>query len=175
MAPRRARPPKTVDEYMARVPPKFRATLQRLRRLIKAAAPDAEEVISYQMPAFRQNGMLVYSAAFEDHCSLFVASDEVRRRFAAELKPFATGKGTLRFTPEQPPPARLVTRIVQVRVAENAARRSPGTVRHDSSSGSSRRRSSSSRRGGAGTAGRRHASRTKTASDGMPSERTKSM
>ena len=58
--PQPAPAPKTVDEYLARVPPKFRATLKRLRKTIKAAAPDAEEVISYQMPAFRQNGMLVY-------------------------------------------------------------------------------------------------------------------
>ncbi len=115
---------KTVDEYMARVPAKFRTALQRLRKTIKAAAPDAEEIISYQMPAFRQDGMLVYYAAFKDHCSLFVASDQVRRQFAAELKPFETGKGTLQFTPDQPLPDELVTRIVKVRVAENAARRS---------------------------------------------------
>ena len=122
MTPRPAPAPKTVDEYLARVPPKFRATLQRLRKTIKAAAPDAEEVISYQMPAFRQNGMLVYFAAFEDHCSLFVGSPKVRRQFSAELKPFMRGKGTLRFTPDRPLPAGLVTRIVKVRVAENAAR-----------------------------------------------------
>lgn len=124
MAPRSAPTPKTVDEYMARVPPKFRATLQRLRKTIKAAAPDAEEVISYQMPAFRQNGVLVYFAAFQDHCSLFVGSPAVRRRFSSELKPLMTGKGTVRFTPERPLPAGLVTRIVKARVAENAARRS---------------------------------------------------
>ena len=116
--------PKTVDEYLARVPPKFRASLQRLRKTIKAAAPDAEEVISYQMPAFRQNGMLVYFAAFEDHCSLFAVSSKVRRRFSAELKPFLRGKGTVRFTLDRPLPAGLVTRIVKARVAENAARRS---------------------------------------------------
>lgn len=102
----------------------FRATLQRLRKTIRAAAPDADEVISYQMPAFRQNGMLVYFAAFEDHCSLFVGSATVRRAFSAELKPFMTGKGTLRFTPDQPLPTGLVTRIVKARVAENDARRS---------------------------------------------------
>src|SRR6266545_5283854 len=124
MRPERSPTPKTVDEYMARVPPEFRAPLERLRKTIKAAAPDAEEIISYQMPAFRQDGMLVYYAAFKDHCSLFVASDQVRRQFAAELKPFETGKGTLQFTPDQPLPDELVTRIVKVRVAENAARRS---------------------------------------------------
>ncbi len=124
MAPPRTAPPKTVDEYLARVPPEFRATLQRLRRTIKAAAPDAEEVISYRMPAFRQNGMLVYFAAFADHCSLFVGSATVRRRFSTELKPFMTGKGTLQFTPDRPLPARLVARIVKARVAENTGRRS---------------------------------------------------
>lgn len=123
MASMKARPAKTIDEYMANVPPKFRPTLQRLRKTIKAAAPDAEEVISYQMPAFRQNGMLVYFAAFSGHCSLFVGSDKVRREFAEELKPFKAGKGTLQFTPAHPIPAGLVTRIVKVRLAENAARR----------------------------------------------------
>lgn len=116
--------PKTVDEYLARVPPKFRPALERLRKTIRAAAPDAEEYIGYGMPAFRQEGYLVYYAAFKDHCSLFVASDTVRRQFSAELKPFERGKGTLHFTPERPIPARLVTRIVKARLAENAARRS---------------------------------------------------
>ncbi len=123
MALRPGPAPGTVDEYLARVPPKFRTTLRRLRATIRTAAPDAEEIISYRMPAFRQNGILVYYAAFEDHCSLFVASPEIRRRFSAELKPFMAGKGTLRFTPESPLPAGLVTRIVKARVAENAARR----------------------------------------------------
>jgi uncharacterized protein YdhG (YjbR/CyaY superfamily) len=116
--------PKTVDEYMARIPPKFRTPLQRLRKTVKAAAPDAEEVISYHMPAFRQNGILVYYGAFKDHCSLFIASDKVRRQFAAELKQFEAGKGTHRFIPDRPLPADLVARIVKARVAENAARRS---------------------------------------------------
>lgn len=123
MALQQAPAPKPVDEYMARIPAKFRTTLQRLRKTIRAAAPGAEEVMSYQMPAFRQNGMLVYYSAFKDHCSLFVASDRVRRQFSTELKPFMAGKGTLRFTPERPMPADLVTRLVKARVAENTARR----------------------------------------------------
>jgi uncharacterized protein YdhG (YjbR/CyaY superfamily) len=124
MAPRRAPASKTVDEYLEHVPATFRTALRRLRKTIKAAAPDADEVISYRMPAFRQNGMLVYYAAFSDHCSLFVGSAQVRRQFSAELKPFEAGKGTVRFTPDRPLPADLVTRIVKARVAENAARRS---------------------------------------------------
>jgi uncharacterized protein YdhG (YjbR/CyaY superfamily) len=108
-----------VDEYLARVPAHMRAVLQRLRKTIRAVAPQAEEVLSYRIPAFRQNGMLVYYAAFKDHCSFFVASTVVSRRFAAELKPFATGKGTFRFTPQQPIPAILVRKIVRARIAEN--------------------------------------------------------
>jgi uncharacterized protein YdhG (YjbR/CyaY superfamily) len=124
MAPQRASAPKTVDEYLAAVPPKFRTALQQLRKTIRAAAPDAVEVINYQMPAFRQNGMLVYFSAFKDHCSFFVGSAKVRRQFSAELKPFEAGKGTVHFTPDRPLPADLVTRIVKARVAENVARRS---------------------------------------------------
>ena len=97
--------------------------LRRLRRTIQAAAPDAEEILSYGMPAFRQRRILVYFAAFKDHCSLFVGSAGVRRQFSAELGPFMTGKGTARFTPDRPLPARLVTRIVKARVAEIAVRR----------------------------------------------------
>lgn len=114
----------SVDEYLKSVPKDARAALNKLRKTIKAAAPDAEEVISYQIPAFRQNGMLVYYAAFKDHCSLFVGSAKVRRQFSAELKPSKAGKGTVHFTPDRPLPVDLVTRIVKARVAENAARRS---------------------------------------------------
>lgn len=121
--PRRP-PPASVDEYLAAVPPKYRAALEKLRRTIRAAAPEAEETISYGMPAFRQDGMLVYYAAFQDHGSFFIGSPAARRRFAEELRPFAGGKGTVRFTLEHPLPANLVTRIVTARVAENARRRS---------------------------------------------------
>ncbi len=122
MARMRATAPKTVDEYLAGVPPRYRAALQRLRRTIAAAAPEAEETISYQMPAFRQGGMLVYFAAFSDHLSLFIGSATSRSRFAAELEPFLAGKGTVHFTPERPLPDELVARIVRARVAENVAR-----------------------------------------------------
>ncbi len=111
-----------VEAYLAKVPPAMRDALQRLRRTIQAAAPKAEEVISYQMPAFRYQGNLVYYAAFRDHCSLFIGSVDTQRKFAEELKPFAAGKGTVHFTPERPLPAPLVTRIVKARVAENEAR-----------------------------------------------------
>jgi uncharacterized protein YdhG (YjbR/CyaY superfamily) len=118
-----SRIPAGVESYLAGVPPEYRAALQRLRRTIRAAAPKAEELLSYKMPAFRQDGMLVYYGAFSDHCSLFVGSAETRRKFAAEFRPFESGKGTLRFTPDHPLPTALVTRIVRQRLAENAARR----------------------------------------------------
>lgn len=122
-APRKSSKPEPVEEYLARVPPKFRTVLKKLRAIIRAAAPEAVEVISYKMPAFRLNGMLVYFAAFKDHCSFFVGSSSVRRQFAEQLKPFESGKGTLRFSPERPLPPTLVKRIVKARVAENASRR----------------------------------------------------
>ncbi|HXQ94317.1 MAG TPA: DUF1801 domain-containing protein [Thermoplasmata archaeon] len=120
---RDAPPPASVAAYLAEVPSKSRKEFARLRRTIRAAAPEAEEVISYRMPALRQNGIVVYYGAFEDHCSLFVASPSVRHGFSAELKPFESGKGTLRSTPGRPIPAALVTRIVKARLAENAARK----------------------------------------------------
>lgn len=119
-APRAGRA--AVDAYLAEVPPDLRKALQDLRKTIRAAAPEAEEIISYQMPAFRHHGNLVYYAAFRDHCSFFIGSVVTQRTFAAELKSFAAGKGTVHFTPEHPLPSGLVARIVKARVAENEAR-----------------------------------------------------
>ena len=113
-----------MEEYLAQAPANSRRTLAELRKIIRKAAPDAEEVFSYRMPAYRQNGRLVYIAAFKDHCSLFMASYAVYRRFSAELKPFQAGKATLRFTGEQPLPAGLITRMVKARVEENSLRAS---------------------------------------------------
>lgn len=122
--PKRPSPiPEPIQRYMDEVPPEHRAALVRLRRTIRAAAPEAEEVLSYKMPAFRLKGMLVYYASFKDHCSFFVGSSTVRARFSEELKPFETGKGTLQFTPDSPIPSDLITRLVKARVAENAGRR----------------------------------------------------
>src|SRR5881398_2199144 len=116
MAPQENASPEMVDDYLARLTPRFRTALQQLRRTIKAAAPGAEEIISYKMPAFRDNGMLVYYGAFKDHCSFFIASAKVRRQFSAELEPLETGKGTLRFMPGRPLPSDLVIRIVKARL-----------------------------------------------------------
>ena len=117
--------PANVEEYMAALPQGSRKALERLRKTIKAAAPEATEAISYQMPAFRDHGrVLVYYAAFKDHYSLFPASGAVIETFAEELKPYLTSKGTIRFDLGKPLPVALVKKIVKARLEENAERQS---------------------------------------------------
>lgn len=113
-----------VDAYLAAVPAEQRAALEHLRATIRAAAPHATEAISYQMPAFRDGDRLLVSyAAFKKHCSVFPMSGAVIEAIGGELEPYAAGKGTLRFDPAAPMPDHLVRRIVEARLAENAARR----------------------------------------------------
>ena len=114
-------PARDVDDYLARVPEEVRATLEKLRKTIKAAAPRATEVISYQMPMYKQNGMLVGFAAFKDHCSLFPGA-AVMNAHKEELKRYDTSKGTIRFPAGKPLPAMLVKKLVKARIAENEAR-----------------------------------------------------
>ncbi len=111
----------TIDEYLKNLPDDVRTVLEKLRTTIKAAAPRAEEVISYGMPAFKQNGMLVYFAAFKDHLSFFPGSAQVLDKHE-ELKAFKTSKGTIQFTVDKPLPIALVKKIVKARVEENEAR-----------------------------------------------------
>jgi uncharacterized protein YdhG (YjbR/CyaY superfamily) len=113
-----------VEAYLQALPQPMRLALERLRKLIREAAPDAEEVISYQMPGFRHQGVLVTYAAFTDHCSFFPMSPAVLEALTGELTGFVTSKGTIRFTPEKPLPEALVKRIVRARVAENESRKS---------------------------------------------------
>jgi uncharacterized protein YdhG (YjbR/CyaY superfamily) len=112
----------SVDEYLATLPAEMRRALEALRETIRAAAPEATETISYHMPTFRLQGrFLVSYAAFKEHCSLFPASKAVMEAHGEALKPYFSGKGTLRFTPDRPIPAPLVKKIVKTRVEENAA------------------------------------------------------
>jgi len=113
----------TVDEYMTALPADRRAAMQLLRSTIKTAVPDAVEVISYKMPAFRSHGgqFLVSYDAFKAHYSLFPASEAVVEACGAELTPYLSGKGTIRFPADRPIPVALVTKILEVRWAENAA------------------------------------------------------
>jgi uncharacterized protein YdhG (YjbR/CyaY superfamily) len=115
--------PSSVDEYLAGVPAEARAALEKLRKQISAAAPEAVEAISYQMPGFKVRGRaLVAYAAFKDHCSLFPMSGKVIEDHKAELGAHVTGKGTIQFTVDDPLPAALVKKIVEARLAETAAR-----------------------------------------------------
>lgn len=116
--------PTSVDDYLAALPEERRAALAELRQTINAAAPEATETIAYQMPALRSHGgqFLVSYAAFKNHYSLFPASDAVIAALGEKLTPYLAGKGTIRFPADKPIPAAVVTKIVEVRVAENAAR-----------------------------------------------------
>ena len=100
--------PINIDEYIKAQPSEVRGLLQKIRATIKESAPGATEVISYKMPAFKFHGVLVYFAAFKDHCSLFPASNSVIKKMAEELKPFDVSKGTIRFTIEHPLPLQLI-------------------------------------------------------------------
>jgi uncharacterized protein YdhG (YjbR/CyaY superfamily) len=117
-------PVETVDDYLAALPTKERAVLQELRQTIKAAAPEAEEVISYRIPLYKHHGHLVGFGAFKKHCSLFVTDSAVPQEFAEELEPYEVTHTTIHFSVERPLPAALVTKIVELRIAENEARRS---------------------------------------------------
>lgn len=116
--------PKSVDEYLANVPEPARSTLKKIRAVVRSAVPkESTEVISYQIPAFKYKGMLLWYAAFSDHCSLFPGSSSVTKRFANELKSFETSKGTIRFPLDKPPPAALIKKLVKARVAQNESKK----------------------------------------------------
>lgn len=114
----------SVAEYLRAVPPKQRAALQQLRKTIKAAAPGAEEVISYGMPGYKYRGRaLVYFAAFKNHMSFFPASNKVIAAHRDLLEGYgSSGKGTIQFTVDQPLPATLVKKMVKARLKENEAK-----------------------------------------------------
>jgi uncharacterized protein YdhG (YjbR/CyaY superfamily) len=118
----RGAPADSVDSYLAALPDEVRITLEKLRKAIKAAAPKAEEVISYQMPAYKYHGVLVYFAAFKDHCSFFPASKAILKIFNRELESYDASGATIRFYVEHPLPAALVKKIVKIRMQENEAR-----------------------------------------------------
>ena len=111
-------PPKSVDDYLAGVPQPARGTLNKIRATIRSAAPpEATEVISYGIPAFKHNGVLIWFAAFSNHCSLFPTA-AVIEKFKRELKGFAISKGTIQFPTDKPLPAALVKKMVKARVAQ---------------------------------------------------------
>jgi uncharacterized protein YdhG (YjbR/CyaY superfamily) len=116
----------TVDGYLATVPAEARPALDTLRATIAATIPKATETISYRILAYRLDGrMVVWCAGFKDHLSLYPASAGVRKALAAELGPYFSGKGTIRFDLDRRLPVALVKKIVKVRIKENEAASRP--------------------------------------------------
>lgn len=112
----------TVASYLKKLKPDQRAALMKLRKAVKAAAPGAEECISYRIPAFRLDGrMLVWYAAMNNHCSFFPGAYAIET-LGRDLKKYETSKGTIRFQPDTPLPATLVRKLVKARIAERAKR-----------------------------------------------------
>ena len=108
----------SIDEYIATFPEEIQAILQTIRETIRAAAPDAEEKISYQMPTFFLKGNLVHFAAFKNHIGFYPTPSGVET-FKEELARYQGAKGSIRFPLDEPMPLDLITRIVKMRVAEN--------------------------------------------------------
>jgi len=109
---------KNIDEYIASFPEGLHGNLQKLRQVIKQAAPEAEETISYNMPAFKLNWVLVWFAGFKNHIGLYPKVSAIEA-FKRELSGYELSKGTIRFPLDKPIPCDLVTKIVKFRVEEN--------------------------------------------------------
>lgn len=116
--------PATVDEYLAALSDDDRTALESMRATIRAAAPEAAESIAYSMPAFRSHGrqFLVSYAAYQRHFSLFPASEDVVTGLGDEIAPYLAGRGTIRFPKGRPLPLDTIRKVIEIRLAENAAR-----------------------------------------------------
>jgi uncharacterized protein YdhG (YjbR/CyaY superfamily) len=112
----------TVKEYLDQFPPEQRAELEKIRKAIKDAAPKAEESISYGMPGYKLNGVLVYFGGFKNHCSFFPGGNLAIQQFSEELKTYKTSKGTIQLPLDKPIPVTLIKKIVKARVKENELR-----------------------------------------------------
>src|SRR5689334_14558589 len=112
---------RSIDEYIAGFPADIQARLEAVRAAIRAAAPEAQERISYQMPTFALHGNLVHFAAFKNHIGFYPGSNGIAA-FQAELGEYEWNKGTIRFPLDKPLPLELVTKIVRFRVVENRER-----------------------------------------------------
>lgn len=113
----------TIDEYIAQVPPEIQDRLQQIRKVVREAAPDAVEKISYQMPTFETDGRnLVHFAAFKNHIG-FYPTPSGTEEFAEELSVYKGGKGSVQFPLDQPLPLDLIRRVVLFRVEENCRMR----------------------------------------------------
>jgi uncharacterized protein YdhG (YjbR/CyaY superfamily) len=115
--------PRTVDEYLSRVPQPARGTLRKIRAAIRSVMPpDATETISYRIPAFAFKGPLLWYAAFSDHCSLFPTA-AVIEKFKNELKGYVISKGTIQFPVDRPLPATLIRKLAKARIAQETQKK----------------------------------------------------
>ncbi len=119
---------KTIDEYIKTFPEEVQVILQKVRSTIHSAAPEATEAISYQMPAFKLNGNLVWFAAFKDHIGFYPIPSGIEA-FKEEVSPYIAGKGTLQFPLNQPIPYDLIEKIVTFRAKENLEKKKKYTKR----------------------------------------------
>jgi uncharacterized protein YdhG (YjbR/CyaY superfamily) len=108
----------TIDEYIENFPDDIQKILQKIRKTIKKAAPNTEEVISYQIPAFKQNSVLVYFAAFKDHIGFFPTAKPIEV-FKDKLTAYKTSKGTIQFPLDKKMPLNLITEITKFRLKED--------------------------------------------------------
>jgi uncharacterized protein YdhG (YjbR/CyaY superfamily) len=108
-----------VDLYLAKLPEDIQTLLNNLRRVIKSAAPKAEEIISYKIPTYKYYGPLVHFMAGKSHCSFITVSKNIPELFKSELKPFKVSGTTIHFTADNPIPSSLIRKIVKTRIMEN--------------------------------------------------------
>ena len=121
--PARRAAPETVEEYIERVPDPSRELFARLYAAVRAVMPpDATEVISYGIPAFRRQRVLVWIAAFANHCSLFPTASVIEA-FASDLESFIVSKGTVQFSLDKPLPVALVKKLIKARIAQDENRK----------------------------------------------------
>lgn len=115
---------KSVEEYIAAQPQTVRPTLEHVRKIIRDALPDAEEVISYQIPAYKlHGGRVIYFSGWKEHYSLYPVTESLVATLGDEVAPYVAGKGTLRFSLAEPVPAKLIERITRLRAEEEAEAR----------------------------------------------------
>jgi uncharacterized protein YdhG (YjbR/CyaY superfamily) len=120
--PKPSATPKTIDDYLARVPEPAHTTLQKLRAAIRSALPPAAtETISYKIPAFRHGEIIIWFAAFANHCSIFPTA-RVINIFKDDLKSYTISKGTIQFPIDKPLPAALIKKMVKARLSQIAAK-----------------------------------------------------
>ena len=117
--------PTTIDEYISNSAQDIQEVLEKIRTVIKTAAPDAEEKISYQMPTFFLNGNLVHFAAFKNHIGFYPTPSGITE-FNEELSPYVTAKGSIQFPLDKPIPYDLIGKITAFRVGENLAKAAKG-------------------------------------------------